>query len=283
MSLSPPAVAAGGDPSGPLPRPGPPRAVAPADAGPNGEPSLARGAGQHVLILAGEPDTAELLATTLELAGYRIGLTDTAADALARLDGHRFDLLVVDTTLPGLAGVARSGRPVLAHRPPVLYLTPYDSLGSLLPELGLGEKGGEKDYVTKPFRVAEVLARIQVLLSGAGTGPGRPGRSPSYGDLVLDDTLCRARRGSRTLDLTPAEYRLLRHLLVNAHRVLSKEQIGRYVWGDFRGDNAIEQLVSRLRRKVDRDAPALIHTRRGFGYWLGRVRGEDRGGAGRAS
>jgi two-component system OmpR family response regulator len=95
-----------------------------------------------------------------------------------------------------------------------------------------------------------------------------------YGDLVLDDTVCRARRGTRALDLTPAEYRLLRHLLVNAHRVLSKEQIGRYVWGDHRGDNAIEQLVSRLRRKVDRgdgDAPALIHTRRGFGYWLGRT------------
>ncbi|MFF4590179.1 response regulator transcription factor [Streptomyces sp. NPDC001388] len=253
------------------------------DAGPHGNPSLARGAGQHVLILAGEPDTAELLTTTLELAGYRIGLTDTAADALARLDGHRFDLLVVDTTLPGLAGVARSGRPVLARRPPVLYLTPYDSLGRLLPELGLGETDGEKDYVTKPFRVAEVLARIQVLLRGTGTGPGRPGRSPSYGDLFLDDTLCRARRGSRPLDLTPAEYRLLRHLLVNAHRVLSKEQIGRYVWGDLRGDNAIEQLVSRLRRKVDRDAPALIHTRRGFGYWLGSAHGEDRGGVRRTS
>jgi DNA-binding response OmpR family regulator len=116
--------------------------------------------------------------------------------------------------------------------------------------------------------MAEVLARMQVLLRGA-----RPRGAESalrYGELVLDDTLCQARRGTRPLRLTPAEYRLLRHLLVNAHRVLSKEQISRYVWGDFRGDNAIEQLVSRLRRKVDRDAPVLIHTRRGFGYWLGR-------------
>ncbi|MCX4767601.1 response regulator transcription factor [Streptomyces sp. NBC_01275] len=232
------------------------------------KPSLARGAGQHVLIVAAEPDVAELLATTLELAGYRIGLTGTVADTLALLDAHRFDLLVVDTTLPDMAGIDPAARPVIVHRPPVLYLTGYDTLGRLLPELGLGET----DYVTKPFRVAEVLARIQVLLRGAA--PGRPDHFLRHGDLVLDDTLCRARRGPRTLDLTPGEYRLLRHLLVNAHRVLSKEQISRYVWGDFRGDNAIEQLVSRLRRKVDREEPALIHTRRGFGYWLGRVDAE---------
>ncbi|MER5433314.1 response regulator transcription factor [Streptomyces sp. NPDC002588] len=238
------------------------------DGTPTEKPSLARGAGQRVLVVAGEPDVAELLATTLELAGYRVALAGTAGEALARLGAHGFDLLVVDTSLPDLVGIAREGRPVIAHRPPVLYLTPYDSLGSLLPELGLGKK----DYVTKPFRVAEVLARMQVLLRGST--PGRPDHSPRYGDLLLDDTLCRARRGARGLDLTPAEYRLLRHLLVNAHRVLSKEQISRYVWGDFRGDNAIEQLVSRLRRKVDRDAPRLIHTRRGFGYWLGTTDGE---------
>ncbi len=233
------------------------------------QPSFARGAGRHVLVVAGEPDLVELLATTLELAGYRISLTDTLAEALARLEAHRFDLVVADTALPDLAGVARTGRPVVAHLPPVLYVTACGFLDRLLPELGVGEK----DYVTKPFRVAEVLARMQVLLRG--TALGGPGHFPRHGDLVLDDSLCRAWRGTRPLDLTPAEYRLLRHLLVNAHRVLSKEQISRYVWGDFRGDNAIEQLVSRLRRKVDRDAPALIHTRRGFGYWLGRR--EDEG------
>ncbi|GAA4073543.1 response regulator transcription factor [Streptomyces shaanxiensis] len=228
--------------------------------------ALARGAGQHVLIVAGEPDLAELLSTTLELAGYRISLSGTGAEALARVTEHHFDLVVFDTTLPDMANFGRERRPTLPHRPPVLLLTEYDSLHRLVPELGLGER----DYVTKPFRVAEVLTRIQVLLRGTRPGPSR-GNPLQYGDLVLDDTVCRATRGTRALDLTPAEYRLLRHLLVNAHRVLSKEQIGRYVWGDHRGDNAIEQLVSRLRRKVDRDGPALIHTRRGFGYWLGRA------------
>jgi len=237
---------------------------------PNGtvseRPALARGAGQHVLVVAGEPEVAELLSTTLELAGYRISLADTGAEALARAIEQRFDLVVLDAMLPDLAGLGRERRPPAAHRPPVLFLAAYDSLDRLLPEVGLGEK----DYVTKPFRVAEVLARMQVLLRGSNGGPRRDG-ALGYLDLALDDASCRARRGTRTLDLTPAEYRLLRHLLVNAHRVLSKEQIGRYVCGDFRGDNAIEQLVSRLRRKVDRDEPALIHTRRGFGYWLGRA------------
>ncbi|MGI5451804.1 response regulator transcription factor [Streptomyces sp. CA-249302] len=237
---------------------------------PNGtiseRPALARGAGQHVLVVAGEPDLAELLSTTLELAGYRISLADTGTEAVLRAGRHRYDLVVLDATLPDVPSLGRVRRPPAAHRPPVLFLTEYDSLNRLLPELGLGEK----DYVTKPFRVAEVLARMQVLLRGPHPGPRRDA-ALAYGDLALDDARCQARRGGRALDLTPAEYRLLRHLLVNSHRVLSKEQIGRYVWGDFRGGNAIEQLVSRLRRKVDQEEPALIHTRRGFGYWLGRA------------
>ncbi|MFE6176847.1 response regulator transcription factor [Streptomyces sp. NPDC056464] len=238
-------------------------------------PALARGAGQHVLVVAGDPGLAELLSTILELAGYRISLTGTAAEALARVAKRSFDLVVFDTDVPDRASLGGEHRPRLPHRPPVLLLTECDSLPRLVPELG----PGERDYVTKPFRVAEVLARIQVLLRDARTGS--PRSTPlHYGDLVLDDTVCRAHRGTRALDLTPAEYRLLRHLLVNAHRVLSKEQIGRYVWGDHRGDNAIEQLVSRLRRKVDREAPALIHTRRGFGYWLGRADPNSPGGDG---
>ncbi|MFF7529069.1 response regulator transcription factor [Streptomyces bobili] len=232
------------------------------------KPAHARGAGQHVLLVAHEPGVAELLSTTLELAGYRTALAGTGGEALERLAEQRFDVMVVDAALPDMASLARE-RPVVAHRPPVLVLTEYDALDELVPELG----PGQRDYVTKPFRVAEVLARLQVLLRDAHPGHAGDGVI-GYHDLVLDDTLCEARRGTRTLDLTPAEYRLLRHLLVNAHRVLSKEQIGQHVWDDHRGDNSIEQLVSRLRRKVDRDAPGLIHTRRGFGYWLGHVDAE---------
>ncbi|WP_328935566.1 MULTISPECIES: response regulator transcription factor [unclassified Streptomyces] len=229
--------------------------------------SLARDGGQHLLVAVDEPDNAELLSTTLELAGYRIGIAGSGTEVLTRLAEQRFELVVIDAELPEMDALAQ-GRRLVTHRPPVLLLTAWDALDKLLPELG----AGERDYVTKPFRIAEVLARIQVLLRGRAGG-GRDG-ALHYADLVLDDTTCQARRGRRTLDLTPAEYRLLRHLLVNAYKVLSKEQISRYVWGDFRGDNAMEQLVSRLRRKVDQEGPALIHTRRGFGYWLGRAADE---------
>ncbi|MEV6508843.1 response regulator transcription factor [Streptomyces sp. NPDC051642] len=228
--------------------------------------SLARGGGQHLLVAVDEPDNAELLSTTLELAGYHIRTAGNGTEVVSRLAEQRFELVVIDAELPEMGALAQ-GRRLVTHRPPVLLLAGWDALDKLLPELG----AGERDYVTKPFRIAEVLARIQVLLRGRGGG--RDG-ALHYADLVLDDTTCQARRGRRTLDLTPAEYRLLRHLLVNAHKVLSKEQISRYVWGDFRGDNAMEQLVSRLRRKVDQEGPALIHTRRGFGYWLGRAAGE---------
>ncbi len=238
------------------------RMVLPIQGGVSEKPSLPRGAGQHVLVVVEDPDTAELLCTTLELAGYRIRSAASGTEAVARLRDRRFDLVVLDLTLPDLEGLGRDRSP-LAHRPPVLFLTAYDALGKLLPELGLGDQ----DYVTKPFRIAEVLARAQVLLRAAG--PARRERQLAYLDLELDGSSCQALRAGRALNLTPAEYRLLRYLLVNAHKVLSKEQIGRYVWGDFHGDNAIEQLVSRLRRKVDRDGPPLIHTRRGFGYWLG--------------
>ncbi|MET8829326.1 response regulator transcription factor [Streptomyces sp. NPDC004610] len=232
-------------------------------ADPAGPAGLARGAGQRLLVVAPEPQLAELLTTTLGLAGYRVSAAASGLEALDRVRDQSFDLAVVDFPLPDSEELTRRVRTAPGPRPPVLLLTPYDSLGGLLAAPG----HGWRDYVTKPFRVAEVLARIQVLLRG--TGASRPGDVLRYADLLLDDTLCRVSRGTRVLDLTPAEYRLLRHLLVHTHQVLSKEQIGRCVWGDYRGDNAIEQLVSRLRRKVDRDPPALIHTRRGFGYWLG--------------
>lgn len=133
-----------------------------------------------------------------------------------------------------------------------------------------GLRIGGNDYVTKPFRIAEVLARVQALLR---THERRREESPRYEDLVLHDTTRQASRGPHALKLTPAEFRLLRYLLVNTGRVLSKEQIASHLWMAYHkpyGDNAVEKLISRLRHKVDASGPALIHTRRGFGYWLGR-------------
>lgn len=227
------------------------------------KPSPPRGDGPHVLLVVGEPGVAELLTTTLKLAGYQVGTAVTGTEGMARLTQHRFDLVVWDATLPDLARFARGRRMAPTDRPPLLFLTTCDRLPTLAPELGVGAE----DYVIKPVRIAEVLARAQALLRERR--PQSYGRTPRYGDLVLDDAACQARRGPRPLDLTPAEYRLLRHLLANAECVLSKEQISRYVWGDFRTHHAIEKLVARLRNKVDQEETRLIHTRRGFGYWLG--------------
>ncbi|UUU19521.1 response regulator transcription factor [Streptomyces sp. DSM 40750] len=228
------------------------------------KPSSPRGDGQHVLVVVGDPGVAELLTTTMELAGYRVAAAVTGAEGMARIARHRYDLVVWDAALPDQERFARGRRGAPADRPPLLFLTTCDSLHDLVPDL----RPGDEDYVVKPVRIAEVLDRARALLRGRG-GPERPEGMPCYGDLVLDDAACEARRGSRPLCLTPAEYRLLRHLLANAERVLSKEQIGRHVWGEFRAHGAIEKLVARLRRKVDQEGPALIHTRRGFGYWLG--------------
>lgn len=150
--------------------------------------SPARGGGQHLLVAVDEPDNAELLSTTLELAGYHIRTAGNGTEVVSRLAEQRFELVVIDAELPEMDALAQ-GRRLVTHRPPVLLLTGWDALDKLLPELG----AGERDYVTKPFRIAEVLARIQVLLRGRGGG--RDG-ALHYADLVLDDTTCQARRGS---------------------------------------------------------------------------------------
>lgn len=234
-----------------------------------GTKPLPRGEGQHVLVCSADPAEIELLTSTLDLAGYRYATACDGSGMMARLVWRRFDLVILDLSVPDLADLSRGRRLPPADRPPVLFLTARESLPRVVDELGLGIA----DCVTRPIRIAEVLARAKVLLRDRGPESAPHSSRPSYADLVLDDATCLARRGPVVLDLTPAEYRLLRHLLMNAERVLSKEQISRHVWGEVRGDNAIEQLVSRLRRKVDHREPALIRTRRGFGYWLGRPGG----------
>jgi DNA-binding response OmpR family regulator len=225
--------------------------------------TAALGHGPHVLVVADEPGLVDLLPATFELAGYRVGTAGTGREMMARISERPYDLVVVDATMRSLVQLAHGRRLPVADRPPALFLITCEALGTLLPELG---GGGSDDYVTKPFRITEILARMQVLLRGRRSGPSVG--ALRHGDLILDDTVCQAWRGPRPLDLTPGEYRLLRHLLLNAGRVLGKEQIAQQVWGEHRGDNAMERLVSRLRRKVDREEPALIHTHRGFGYRL---------------
>jgi two-component system OmpR family response regulator len=146
-----------------------------------------RGNGQRVLVVVDDPRETELLATTLGLAGYRVGTAASGAEGMVRIMRHRFDLVVWDAALPGQDTLARGRRLPAADRPPMLFLTTCDSLQALLPELG----PGTADYVTKPLRTAEVLTRTQVLLRGRPSG--RHGKLPCCGDLTLDDATRRAR------------------------------------------------------------------------------------------
>ena len=215
-----------------------------------------------VLVVAPEPASRSELAAGLSRGGYRVTSLATGAAAVRILDERPVDLVVVDRDTPDLARLGRQ-RSAYSARPPVLCVTGCEFLGELVPVLGTRVE----DYVTKPWRGPELLARAQVLLRNRGAAA--PADVLRHGDLLLDDAVRQAWRGGRPLAVTPAEYRLLRYLLLNAGRVLSKRQLAREVWGEEREESATERMVSRLRQKVDLTGPALIHTHRGFGYRLG--------------
>ncbi|MER6158210.1 response regulator [Streptomyces sp. NPDC001868] len=162
-------------------------------------PTSSQGDEPSVLVVAGDAGDVERLTRALDSAGYRVDSASGAAEGVARLRRSGFDLVVWDATLPENKELARGRRLVLDNRPPVLFLITCDYLHTLLPELG----GGREDYVTRPFRTTEILARAQVLLRGRRPEPCSG--MPRYGTLVLDDVTRSARRGARPLDLTPAE------------------------------------------------------------------------------
>jgi two-component system, OmpR family, response regulator len=220
---------------------------------------LRRGEGQRLLVVDDEPGIVELLATTLDLAGYRVDTAATGRSALDQAERDRPDLVILDVMLPDMDGFAVCRR--LAERPdppPVLFLTARRSMEDTVTGLGVG---GD-DYVTKPFRVAEVLARVHALLRRSRRA------DPAFrlADLVLDEDRREVTRCGERIDLTPTEYRLMRYLLLNVGRVVSKEQILDHVWQHQFGVGVVEKLVSRLRTKIDAGRTPLIHTVRGFGY-----------------
>ncbi|MBM2623583.1 response regulator transcription factor [Actinoplanes sp. LDG1-06] len=218
-----------------------------------------------VLVVAPDPGLRGELSAELSGGGYQVTARPTGTAALRVLGERVVDLIVVDRDTPDLVRLGRR-QAVFPARPPVLCVTACEFLGELVPVLGTRVE----DYVTKPWHGAELLARAQVLLRHRGATA--PASTLRHGDLLLDDVVRQAWRGERALDVTPTEYRLLRYLLLNAGRVLSKEQLADHVWGEDREDGTTERLVSRLRRKVDRTDPRLIHTHRGFGYRLGMGR-----------
>jgi two-component system OmpR family response regulator len=218
-----------------------------------------------LLVVEDDPNILELLSASLRFAGFAVSTATSGARAVQVARDERPDLIVLDVMLPDLDGfeVIRKLRDG-GTRTPVVFLTARDATDDKIRGLTLG---GD-DYVTKPFSLEELTARIRAVLRRTSGQPG-PARL-TFADLELDEEAHEVWRNGARVSLSPTEFKLLRYLMANAGRVLSKGQILDHVWSyDFRGDDSIvESYISYLRRKVDSVEPRLIHTLRGVGYVL---------------
>ncbi len=220
----------------------------------------------RILVVDDEPNIADVISIALRYNEYEVVTAGNGRDALAAVSDSRPDLIVLDVMLPDLDGfeVAKRLRE-RADETPILFLTAKDTTEDKVRGLTLG---GD-DYVTKPFSVEELLARIATVLRRFGRAGGEEGKL-RIGDLELDDETREVFRAGAPLALTDTEYRLLRFLMTHPRRVLTRAQILDHVWEyDFAGDaRVLETYVSYLRKKLEAHGPRLIQTVRGVGYAL---------------
>ncbi|HET6793808.1 MAG TPA: response regulator transcription factor [Acidimicrobiales bacterium] len=219
----------------------------------------------RVLVVDDESYIRDLVGTALRYEGFEVSEAATGRAALKAVSEWRPDLVVLDIMLPDLDGVEVTRRLRSdGIRVPVVFLTAKDATEDKVSGLTVG---GD-DYLTKPFSLEELVARIRAVLRR--TNPGEDSSQLQFADLVLDEDTHEVWRGSRPVRLTATEFNLLRYLMLNPRRVLSKLQILEHVWQyDFDGDpNVLETYISYLRRKLDPLGPPLIQTVRGVGYAL---------------
>ncbi|HEX3873167.1 MAG TPA: response regulator transcription factor [Solirubrobacteraceae bacterium] len=220
----------------------------------------------RILVVDDEPNIVDVISMALRFQGFAVAAAGTGAEALAAVDDFRPHLLVLDIMLPDMEGFDVAERLAAKHvAAPILFLTARDATEDKVRGLTIG---GD-DYVTKPFSLEELVARIRTILRRSGLSDQNTNRLV-FEDLELDDDTREVTRGDRQIDLTATEYRLLRYLMLNGRRVLTRAQLLDHVWEyDFGGDaRVLETYISYLRKKIDTDAPALIHTVRGVGYAL---------------
>ena len=223
---------------------------------------------QRILVVDDENSISDLIATSLRFVGFDVRTAATGSEALTIAEEFKPHALILDVMLPDQNGfeVCRQLRSE-GHNVGVLFLTAKDSVEDKIAGLTIG---GD-DYVTKPFSLEELVARLRALLRRTGvTEVLADEEKIRFADLELDEATHEVRRAGNLIDLSPTEFLLLRYLMINADRVVSKSQILDHVWQyDFRGDMGIvETYVSYLRKKIDIYEPALIHTVRGVGYRL---------------
>jgi two-component system OmpR family response regulator len=218
----------------------------------------------RILVVDDEQSITDLVAMALRYEHFAVQVAHNGREALDAVEAFSPDLVVLDIMMPGIDGfeVARRLRNGGASIP-VLFLTARDATEDKVRGLTLGAD----DYMTKPFSVEELVARIRAILRRVQPAEAAMGRMV-VADLELDEDTHEVRRAGRDIELTATEFKLLRYLMLNARRVLSKDQILDHVWNyDFGGNaNIVETYVSYLRRKIDCLGPPLIQTVRGVGY-----------------
>ena len=220
----------------------------------------------RVLVVDDEPNIVDVIRMGLTFQGFAVHSAGTGQEAIEAVASFRPHLMLLDIMLPDMEGFEVASR-LGAERAglPIVFLTARDATEDKV----RGLTTGGDDYVTKPFSLEELVARIRTILRRTGHGAQQSSRL-AFSDLELDEDTREVARGGRPIELTATEYRLLRYLLLNPRRVLTRAQLLDHVWDyDFAGDaRVLETYISYLRKKVDAEAPALIHTVRGVGYAL---------------
>ena len=225
------------------------------------------GTALRVLTVDDEPSLTELLAMAMRYEGWEVTTAATGTDAVHAARAVKPDAIVLDMMLPDFDGLEVMRR-IRTEQPdvPVIFLTAKDGVADRI----TGLTAGGDDYVTKPFSLEEVIARLRGLLRRSGATTVQPDTQLVVGDLILDEDSHEVTRAGENINLTATEFELLRYLMRNPKRVLSKARILDRVWNyDFGGQaNVVELYISYLRKKIDAGRSPMIHTMRGAGYVL---------------
>lgn len=220
----------------------------------------------RVLVVDDEPNIVDVISMALRYQGFEVQSAGSGTDALSAVESFRPQVMVLDVMLPDMEGFEVAQR-LGAQRGtvPIIFLTARDATEDKL----RGLTTGGDDYMTKPFSLEELVARIRNLLRRTGGAAQDDGRLV-FEDLVLDEDTHEVERAGEPVELTATEFRLLRYLMLNPRRVLTRAQLLDHVWDyDFGGDaRVLETYISYLRKKLDPYGPPLIHTVRGVGYAL---------------
>ncbi|MEA2334499.1 MAG: two-component system, OmpR family, response regulator [Solirubrobacteraceae bacterium] len=233
----------------------------------NDDPPISDDAeGRRVLVVDDEPNLAEVVTMALRFNGFTVETAATGREALAAVSRFKPHLMVLDVMLPDMEGFEVASR-LGAQRAgvPIIFLTARDATEDKV----RGLSGGGDDYMTKPFSLEELVARIRTILRRTGQASAESGRLV-FEDLELDEESREVTRAGALIELTATEYRLLRYLMLNPRRVMTRAQLLDHVWNyDFGGDGRVlETYISYLRKKLDAHGPSLIRTVRGVGYAL---------------